>query len=256
MEDIRRSLAQIGFSEKEVSVYLACLEVGHGPVQAISKRSNVNRATCYHVLDQLCSKGLVTSCLEEGERRFTAEPPQRILTLLYLQQQEIEDRRKVADNLMLRLQAFHNHRASKPKIRYIESLAGLRTMQREYEELEEDIIQLIGYDTFLAIHERNASESHQRELAQRKRQIRSILVTDTKIAFPDDLNVEFVTISPSLIDVQGEMTVCGNRLVLFSFTRGIIAIEIESEVIAQTARATLELAWQQAKQLHRKNTPE
>ncbi|MCH8049155.1 hypothetical protein IH979_00380 [Patescibacteria group bacterium] len=248
MEDLIQGLVRLGFSQKEAKVYLAALELGRAGANKISRRAKVNRVTTYTILDALSTKGLITSIMEQGDRTYVAEPPHRILTLLHLQQKELEDRRRIADQLMLRLRVFHNLSATKPKIRYIESIEGLRAMQREYEELNEDMIQLVGYDTFFKLHNLNISKEHQRELARRKRKIRSILVTEKQLSFPEELDVEYVTISPSLMNVHGEMTVCGNRLILFSFTEGIIAVEIISKTIADTARAVLELAWKQAQE--------
>lgn len=245
MDEIIQGLKGVGFSEKEARVYLALLEVGQSGAQLIAKRSGINRATTYAILDTLSGKGLVSPCLKNSERQFIAEPPERVLTLLHLQQQELEARRRRADQLMLQLQAFYNANPTKPRIRYIESVEGLRAMQREYEELDEDIIQLVGYDTYLKFFG-GFSEDHVGELERQQRKIKCILTTDRRIEIPADLNVQYVTISPSLVDIQGEMTVCGDRVVLFSYSNGVIAVEIKSPTIAETARAALELAWREA----------
>ncbi len=246
MDDIVHSLTRLGFSRNEASVYLACLKTGKARAVEVAKLAKVNRATTYSVLESLAQKGLVTPLSDSGERWYLPEPPERIAALLHLQQQEIESRRRMADQLMLRLKVFHNVAAHKPKIRYVESVDGLRNMQREYEGRGEDIIQMVAYDTFCAICPRSRVESHRDELARGTGRVRSILITDQDLGDQDELGDEFVCISPSLMDVQGEMSVCGDRLLLFSYQSGIIAIEIHSKTIADTARATLELAWKEA----------
>ncbi|MDP2631669.1 MAG: helix-turn-helix domain-containing protein [Candidatus Uhrbacteria bacterium] len=247
MDDLIRDLQSLGFNKKEAAIYIAVLELGSAGAVEISKRSLIHRATVYTVLDSLAQKGLVSVFTQGGDRRYLAEAPERILTLLDMQLQELDVRRRLANNMLLRLKVFHNLAARKPKIRYIEKLDGMRAMQKEYEQMDDDIIQIVGYDTFLQLHDPGISHIHQKQLSVRKRKIRSILVTDRSVNFSDDLDIEYVTISPSLLDVHGEMSVCGDKLVLFSYSGGIIAIEIHSKAIADTARATLELAWREAK---------
>ena len=244
----------MGFSQKEVSVYLAALELGKASANFIARRSKVNRATTYAILEGLDEKGLITSLLEGGERRFLAESPERILSLLHLQKEELEERQRLAQSLMGQLQAFYNSSGAKPRIRYIESLEGLRLMHREYETLDDEIIQLIGYDAFSKLQDRGASREHQTKLKHQKKKVRAIVVSDSQPIIFDGLDVEYVTVPPSFLDIQGEMTVCGNRLALFAFQDGVIAIEIVSQTIADTARAALELAWRQAQQIKSKST--
>jgi len=252
MKDIIYDLTKLGFSQKEAGCYVAALQFGVASAQQIGEYAGINRATTYNVLSELANKGLITPFMEAKERKYRAEPPARILTLLHLQQKEIEQRRVMADELMLRLQVFHNLSASKPVIRYHESFAGLRSMQKEYETIGGDIIQIVGLDTLRRLHGREATNvKHVESLQAQDRKIRSILVTDDFIATAEYSNVDVVCVPGDFVDVQGEMTVCGERLVLFSYTSGLIAIEIHSKTIANTARAVLELAWQRAKEWER-----
>ncbi|MFA6131212.1 MAG: helix-turn-helix domain-containing protein [Patescibacteria group bacterium] len=247
MQDILHDLSRLGFSEKESAVYLALLSDGKITVPKIAEKAKINRATAYYVLDSLVKKGLVFAMVEKGEKLYAAEPPERLIRLLSSQMQELEEQRRLADGLLLRLQVFYNTGGLKPKISYIESISGLRMLQREYEEMNEDLIQIIGYDAFLALQDPVISKTHQKELNRRARHVRSIIITDRAVSFPDCPGIEYVVIPKGVIDIDGEMTVCGDRLVLFSYASGIIAVEIKSKTIAHTARATLELAWKEAK---------
>ncbi|MFH1632167.1 MAG: helix-turn-helix domain-containing protein [bacterium] len=248
MDDLIRDLELLGFNKKEAAIYISALELGQAGANEIARRADVHRATTYTILDSLAKKGLITAYSKAGERRYIAEPPERLATLFELQQQEFDIRRRLVDNMLLRLRVFHNLSANKPKIRYIESFDGLRVMQREYEQLDDDLLQIIGYDTFLQLHDPGITHMHRRELKKMNRKVKAIIVTERQdIDFSDDDNIEFVAISPTLVPVEGEMTVCGDSLVLFSYTEGMVAIEIKSKTIADTARATLELAWREAK---------
>lgn len=246
MQNLEHDLARLGFSDKEAAVYLAALELGNAGANEIARRSDINRATVYTVLDNLASKSLVTQVTQNGERRFVAESPSRIITLLHLQEEEIKDRSRLAHDLLPSLQAFYNASFAKPKIRYIEGVEGLRAMRREHEVGSGDIIQIVGLDAFRALHDSSASHEHQNQLAQHRRRVRSIIVTDRDFVPGQHLDIEYVVVSPTICPIKGEMTVSGDKLVLFAYTQGIIAIEITSQTIADVARSTLELAWKEA----------
>lgn len=251
MDSVKRDLQRIGFTKNEADVYLALLQLGCAMAGDVAKAAQVKRTTTYDVLRDLMQKGLATGVQKQGECQYMVEAPERLQSLLYMQYQDVKRRRKLADQLMTRLQVFYNAGAHKPAIRYVESIQGLRTMQREYEELDEDILQIVGLDTLKQLYD-PAEEDHGREVSRRGRKIRMIVVSREPVCYPDTWNIEYVCVPPDVLEVKGEMTVCGDRLVLFSYTSGIIAIEVCSKTIADTARATLEMAWRWAKEWEHK----
>ena len=54
-------LKKSGFSEKEIGVYSALLELGSSVVSDIAKKARVIRSTAYVVLDSLAKRGLVSA---------------------------------------------------------------------------------------------------------------------------------------------------------------------------------------------------
>lgn len=241
-DDLGRELKRLGFTDKESSVYLALLRFGDTGVNDIAQTAGVTRASTYDTLEGLGRMGLVTAYVENEQRRFSVEPPERLLTVLHLQRREVEVREEYAERLLPRLTAFHSSHETKPRIRYIEGIDGLRNMQREYEMHEGDIIQLVGYDAFRALEEKKMSREHRDMLHRTPRRVRTMLVTDGELP-PAQSGAELRRVSPSLVQAMGEVTVWGDRVILFSYAGGIIAVEIRSPAIAGTLRAALELAW-------------
>ncbi|MBT3230899.1 hypothetical protein HN358_03945 [Candidatus Uhrbacteria bacterium] len=252
MREIVTELVHLGFSEKEARVYLAALEVGVSSAQQIGEKAGNNRATTYSVLKSLIKKGLITLVSIDGSQSFRAEAPGSIIRLLDLQQKELEKRKHRAHQTIERLQVFHNTDGSKPRIRYFERVTGLRTMQAEYEMLDEDIIQIVGLDTLRQLYDPANDQEHARELKRKDRKVKTIIATSQDVSHLDELdNFEYVVVDPEVLNIKGEMTVCGDRVVMFSYSSTIIAVEVQSKEIAQTARVTLELAWNEAVRLSR-----
>lgn len=248
MSEMAREVMRLGFSEKEAAVYVALLQLGEAGVNDIARASGVHRASTYDTLESLGKMGLVTAYTEKEQRRFSAEPPERLLSVLHLQRRELAMREAFAERLLPRLAAVHTVHDAKPRIRYIEGINGLRNMQREYELCEGDIIQLVGFDAFCALEDRKMTGDHRAMLHRVPRRVRTMLVTERQLPSPGP-GAEIRQVSPALVQAMGEVTVWGDRVILFSYANGIIAIEITSSAIASTVRAALELAWKTAERL-------
>ena len=82
----QKELKRLGLKDKEAAVYVACLELGPSPVQQISRKAQVVRATTYVVLEALLERGLVTQYKEGKKTLFSAEPPRQLMRLLEKQE--------------------------------------------------------------------------------------------------------------------------------------------------------------------------
>ncbi|MBU1126065.1 MAG: helix-turn-helix domain-containing protein [Patescibacteria group bacterium] len=249
MKAFLSKLIQLGFTSNEAAVYIAALQLETASAQSIAELAQVNRATTYSVLKSLMKKGLITEFRQAHELRYAAESPEVIHALLALEERELTARKEIALPIVNRLQVFFQKNEKKPRIRYVESEQGLRVLQQEFESLDDDLLQIVGLDTFRTLYGDLNGGEHLNKLSEQGRRIRSIMVTDSPISYPSSLNVECVTISPDLVSVKGEMTVCGDRVALFSYSDGLVAIDIISITIADMVRSTLELAWNEAKRL-------
>src|SRR3989338_9197985 len=76
-----KELINLGLTPEESKVYLAILELGGGFVSSIARRANVNRSSCYHTMESLVKKGLVSSYQKGKVLHFTAEDPKRFLQM-------------------------------------------------------------------------------------------------------------------------------------------------------------------------------
>ena len=245
MIHVIEQLTNIGLSEKEARVYLAVLELGVSSANDIARRAEIPRASGYAVLKQLVTKGLVSLSASGHEQRYAAEHPEQVRYLLDLQKSELSKRERVADNLLPRLEVFYNEKGPKPKVRYFEGIEGMRKLRSELTDYTGDIIQMLAYDTFQLMQDPADTKEHIGRLREQDANVRSILITDQQL----DLYGDIVCIPPDIAPIQGEMTVLDGRVLFFSYTSGIVAIEITSDTIAYTAKTALEFAWRYAKQL-------
>src|SRR3990167_11319830 len=93
-------LQRVGLGERAAKVYLAALELGPSPVQKIAQRAGIPRATVYLVLDDLRSKGFVTTYDEGKKTFFVAESPEKLGDLIDRREDELKKQRQAMEGLV------------------------------------------------------------------------------------------------------------------------------------------------------------
>ncbi len=86
-------LEKAGLSPNEVKAYKALLELGSTLAGKLSEKAGMHRRAAYDALNRLIEKGLVGFVIKNNIKYYNATNPERILTYLEEQKQEI-DRKK------------------------------------------------------------------------------------------------------------------------------------------------------------------
>ncbi len=108
---------QLGFTDKEVKVYLCLVMLGKSNVQQICQQTNIFRTSVYSVLSRLIEKRLVSRTMEEKSGRqvehFTPNDPSVLFDHIRRQRVSLDDKETVARQLVSRImpQLY-------PKVRY------------------------------------------------------------------------------------------------------------------------------------------
>lgn len=252
-EEILQGLERLGFNDKEAKVFVVLLSHPGASAQDVAQEANLPRGTVYDILADLISRGHATVGEGEFGRRYFPQPPERILKLLEDEQVTLSKRLTDAVAIVPMLNVLYSPLGPRPRVRYREGLAGLRQLQREYSLLGGDYIQIVGVDAFLKLHDPAATEEYRDEFEEKPPQrIRAISIASDPSLVPKIPNMETIILPPGALPIEGEMTVCGDRVAFFSYKDDIIAVEIHSAQIAGVCRGVLELAWTAAKQLQEK----
>lgn len=114
-------LAQIGISGKRAKFYLAALELGEAPVQAVARKAGISRTTAYDVLERLARDGLIIRVRKRGRYHIAAEDPARLLRIM-------EDRQRMLSSLLPELQSMYQGSTVRPRIRFYEGREGIKTV--------------------------------------------------------------------------------------------------------------------------------
>ncbi len=249
MDQLLTELKHLGLSEKEAHVYLSALELGAAPVQDISHKAKVNRATTYVMIEALSSRGLMSTFVKGKKRFYVPESPERLLSILRIQQKELEEKQNEFQKSLPRFLALFNAEGAKPQIRYLEGVEGIKTLRETFEKMEGEFVQIVPYDDVLRTQELTTDhERHMRELHLAKTPHRVLVVMEE----PDHTRIPSVgvgqvrAISATDFPIHGEITVRGNHVFLFSYRSAVLSVVIVSKEIADTVRGLFNLAWKGA----------
>jgi sugar-specific transcriptional regulator TrmB len=244
---IIKELTNLGLTNKEAAVYLAVLQLGLSSVQEIAEKAGVNRATTYLVLDELNRRGLVEVFLKYGRKRFTAESPEKLLSLLRLQKTELEEKERELASVLPKLLAIHNVEGNKPQIRYLEGFEGVASIMNLFEETEGEFVQIVNIDEIeqlKAFFQYRAK--HLASLGQHGASYRLLAVMNEPdfSLVPQLPGGEVRLIPADKFPLKGDISVRGNNVFMYSFQEKMIGIIITSADLANTIRQLFNLAWE------------
>lgn len=254
MEDkhtqLKLILQSFGFSEKEVGVYIALLQLGKGTVTEISLQAGINRTTGYDILGSLVNKKLVSVSGKEPKQEYAAEEPTAVIEYLKRQIAQTEGFIKRAEGLMPELTLLHAVK-NRPRIRFYEGTNGLKQV---YEDTLTSHEPIRAYATVDDMHKAlpNYFPTYYKRRAEKNISIRAIVPETPTGRERETHDVEekreIAFVPADKYYFSPEINVYDNKVMIASW-REKLGIIIESEEIADAMKKIYELAWGRAKEM-------
>ncbi|MBN1644538.1 helix-turn-helix domain-containing protein [Candidatus Woesearchaeota archaeon] len=126
-------LKELDFTQGEIKVYEALLELGETTIGPISKKSGITPSKTYPILEKLLKKGLIAKVRKDKTLFFAPNNPERILTYLDEKRHEIENKKIQIKKELPRLKMLHKEIA--PDARVLQGIGGLKTFYEEQNRL-------------------------------------------------------------------------------------------------------------------------
>lgn len=249
---LSNELRKIGLSDKEAAVYLAALELGTDTVQNIARKSKVNRATTYVILESLLKKGIVTT-QEKGKKTFfAAEPPESLSALVRIREQEVKEMDHLLNQVLPELRSVYNLSAEKPVVKYYEGVDGIKAIQEDIlRSGDPEMEGVVDYDTSLKIFP--PAPSNHRDRMQKKG-LKFNLIANSELgekllsqvpSLKSIGQIKFVT--KEKFNFPAEIQVYKNKVSFIPYKSKLGGIVIEDKDIVQTIRSLFKLAWESIK---------
>ncbi len=238
-------LLKLGLSDEEAKVYLACLEVNGGAVSVIARKAGVHRVSCYHTLEKLLQKKLLSQYNRNGIKCFAPEPPER------LQELQLE-KATIAKSLIPDLKALLSPHGFRPKIRSYEGRDGV---ERVFLESLSAQGELLGYTNLRQVTEffPEFFREYTKKRFERKIKARYLspnTVESVKSIEPflpknyDSTLIEILLVNREQFPFDNEILLFGNAVGVVSLNPNeLLGIIVESQTFTKTMKAVFDLAW-------------
>lgn len=118
---IEDALKKLGFTEKEITVYLNVLQNGKVAPANIASMTGIKRPTVYSVGRELIKKGVIAEDLQGASSYFVALPPENLNEVILAQEKKIREQKKGMETLIGELASIPKSKSySVPKMRFID----------------------------------------------------------------------------------------------------------------------------------------
>lgn len=238
--ETKQVLEKFGLNGKKADVYLAALELGSASVIEISRKSGVKRTTCYDILQDLGTEGLVSETSKGKRRLFSGEDPVKI-------QNRLRNRERLFSEILPQLQSIHNIRGSKPKIRFYEGKEGLREVYEDTLEKGSEILAFASYD-IVGVLGKEWADEYLRNRLKKGIYAKAIIpgsdmIKRDFVSRDQDQRRSTKTINPDRYPFSIEINIYGHQKVAMMSAKEEIAIIIEGSEIHNTMKLVFQLLW-------------
>lgn len=239
---------ELGFPDKEVSVYKSLLELGPAKVADIADTANLNRTTLYDLLESLIKKGLVSKFKKRGTMYFQALDPKQLLSYIDRETNEvvkIAEKRKVRiQQLLPELISLQYKASGQPKVQFFEGEKGVR---ESYEDTLTSKTAILAYSNLepMVATLPNFLPEYWKERTKKKIQTKAFFVqnkTSKERAASDVQELRQTKFLPENLTFTPEIKIYDNKTLITSWEEKV-AVLIESRELAELQRIIFNLLW-------------
>ena len=245
MNDIQ-ILTKVGLSEKQAVVYSALLELGEASMSMIAKMAKLKRPTVYLLIAELELLGLVSQIQKGKKKIYSAVHPKRIAELLEFRKNQFQE---ILPSLVAKYGAIQG----KPKIQMLEGMEGVRQVYNQIFNIIKgtnkeclwfgrmDIIEEQYPETLPEYYKvlRETKNYHIREIISGGERSKLWVEKMQKRKSAKHLVKYHPTKEMGLTD----QCIIDNKIFTFSLKKDIFTTLVESEEMAQSARAQFNILW-------------
>ncbi len=236
--ELIKILMNLGLTDKESKVYLACTEVGTGVVSKIAQAAGINRVTTYDILNKLKQKGLVGYYTKQKIKYFTSTKPEVLLEEFEIRTNSLRS----ALPKFKRLTGETNH----PRIRYFEGLEGIKAIYADTLTAKTEILNFSNSEE-IRKQWKNYDQEYVEKRAQKKIFLRGLCPDDKagELVHSEDQKYhrEMRLIDSDHFNFTNEINIYDDKVAIISYKDELIGMIIESSEIATSQRAIFDMCW-------------
>jgi len=254
-EQLISHVEELGLSNKEARVYLACLSLGPASVQRIAERSGIKRVTTYVILESLVVLGLISQSTKGKKTYIVAEDPVNLERLLEKREHELKEQKHNFKRILPDLQGLKTLPKDSPMVKFYDSADGIRTILNGFLEQARrpGINTVYGFSNLDLVlsHFPEFREGMSNPVRRRAGLHSQFLYTSAKGPIMKETdkiqNRESRWLPPDKFPVVGDFTVLGDHILMLSLgAMHPMGITIVSYEMAEGMRSLFSAAWEAA----------
>lgn len=253
---MREILRKLGFSEKEIDVYLAAFQLGNGSISALSMQAKIKRPTTYVILDKLSKNNLISLENKGNKQFFSVQSPKKLFELIEKKKRILAEKEKLVKQSLPLLKSISNKDVSMPEIRYFEGKEGVWNIIEDLISSKSEAWIIVPgkiYDTF-GIDRMMANVIQKRREMQKK----AYIIMDhhpenIKLWQLQENNVRECRFVSKEIDLSTTVYIYFNRVSLIFWKEPFSGLIIENERFFKMMRFMFDSLW---KELEGENLPD
>ena len=243
-------LEQIGLTEKESKIYLALLEMGAQGATTIGNKTQINRSTCYLILENLSEKGLVTTHTEGNVQYFEAQEPSSLITYLNKRQNELVIQQNIVQNNMPYLEAIKKENTGSTTTKYFKGTDGILNLYLETLKTDAKLIY-----SFLNISEipdellKTLEEIYVKERIKKNISAKIIYISNEKSSkhmsiFKDEESLRHMKHIKTDYNLSVEIQCIGDKTIITNFSPdNTFGILIKNSELADSIKTLHKIMW-------------
>ena len=121
-------LEEIGFTPKEIDVYMAMLTLKTSSVFEIMSKAKVSRKSIYEILQKLLDKGLVSYTIKDNKKQYSVTNPERLLGIISDQETILKEKETKLGALLPDILKRYNENKEETSVRVYIGKEGMKTV--------------------------------------------------------------------------------------------------------------------------------
>jgi len=238
--DIFHLFTSLGLSETETKVYFASLNLGPAPIQNIAKKAGLSRTATYSTVEALQERGLL-STHERGKKKvFAAEEPERAVSHFKEQLHEMQEKLETLNKVLPEIKMMGG--GERPAVRFFEGQEALSALFTDVAATAPDSLrELSNMEDVYSLLDSEVLKNVRIVLDPGKIKINLLHIGD--LTHRRDKVVYRFLDKKKFGEFHGDIWIYGNRVAFVSFIGKLMAVVLENNEFANTAKFLFDVAW-------------
>jgi len=239
---LKEQLEKIGLPDNEASIYLSLLKNGPQSIQEISKSTEIKRTTLYLIIERMLGKNLINIEIKQKRKQYYIKNPKMLLS-------SMKEQYYLLDALMPQLENIFEQKSATSKIRFYDTVAGMKETFKELITLNNTKDELLTIESDIRSSFKLGYDFWKDLLAEKKKigiRSRTIIPSSEKDEFVLRNHEIQIRTSTMLNDFKIMLYLFSNKVIII-IPADNLCIVIENLKIKKALSALFEIVWKRSK---------